>query len=221
MDAAASVSVFATVVDLVGVLAWPAVVLFVLVRFGSSIGAFLSEVGEFTLKAGSVEASAKRARAAAALGAAGTKGDAGDAADAGAIADVVAHATRPRAARRLHGSTVLWVDDHPDGNRFEREALGAVGVRVVLSPSTDDALATLAARPVDAVVSDMGRQSDSRAGYALLDALRAQGADIPVFFYSADGGAPAHRAEARRHGAQGSTGRPDELFEMVTGALGA
>jgi CheY-like chemotaxis protein len=138
--------------------------------------------------------------------------------DAIAVADVVAEAVTPRTIRRASRATVLWVDDRPENNIYERQSLEALGVTFVLSTSTDDALAKLAKQKFDVIISDMGRPPDPRAGYTLLDALRATGDRTPFVIYASSRD-PEHRAEASRRGALGCTNRADELFGYVLSAL--
>ncbi len=110
---------------------------------------------------------------------------------------------------------VLWVDDNPQNNVYEREALEAVGVRFVLTETTADALDILSRQSFGAIISDMGRREGPREGYALLDALRDRGDDTPLFFF-ASSNAPEHRRETLEHGGQGCTNDGQQLFEMVT-----
>ncbi len=112
-------------------------------------------------------------------------------------------------------SVVLWVDDNPQNNVYERKALESVGIGFVLSGNTAEALNILSMRPFGAIISDMGRREGPREGYALLDALRARGDDTPLFFY-ASSNSPEHRRETLEHGGQGCTNDGQELFEMVT-----
>lgn len=215
------------VTKLVGVLAWPVVALFVLVRFGASLRDFIAGLGEFSLKGGGFEASAKRkqAEAAAALAAAvasrpGSDSEPQNAAqDARTAAGVVAEVATPRVIRRTAGSTVLWVDDRPKNNVYERQALEALGVSFVLARSTDEALERIGRQRFDAIISDMGRPPDQQAGYTLLDQLRAAGNNTPFVIY-AGSRSPEHQAESRRRGAVGCTNRPDELLEMVLATIG-
>jgi CheY-like chemotaxis protein len=111
--------------------------------------------------------------------------------------------------------TVLWVDDNPQNNTFIKQAFESVGIQVVLSERTSEALDTLEERPFGAVISDMGRREGPREGYALLDALRERGDETPLFFYAGSSD-PEHKRETREHGGQGSTNDGQELFEMVT-----
>lgn len=211
---------------LLSVLVWPAVLVFVLIRFGSALREFIASMGEFSLKGAGFEASAKRkAEAAAAIAAAavfhpeaGASPEA-TARDARSAAQVVSEIVTPRMIRRAGRATVLWVDDRPSNNIHERQSLEAMGVTFVLAISTDDALDKLKHQVFDAIISDMGRPPDSQAGYTLLDKLRTDGNQTPFIIY-AGSRAPEHRAEARRRGAAGCTNRPDELFEMVLSVLG-
>jgi len=214
------------VTRLFGVLVWPVVVVFVLVRFGSAIRELIENLGEFSLKFAGFEASGKKlAEAAAALSAAVISHPEAGAApeatarDARAAAHVVAEIATPRMIRRAGRATVLWVDDHPSNNVHERESLEALGVTFVLAASTDEALQKLKYQSFDAIISDMARPPDSEAGYTLLDTLHKSGDQTPFIIY-AGSRSPAHRAEAMRRGAVGCTNRPSELFEMVLTALG-
>jgi CheY-like chemotaxis protein len=222
-----SVKLIDAVAKLVAALAWPAVVVFILVRFGSSLREFIAGLGEFSLKGAGFEASAKRkqAEAAAALAAA-VASRPEEAAEKGSppqdvrtAAAVVAEAATPRVIRRTAGSKVLWVDDRPKNNVYERQALEALGVSFVLALSTDEALEKLARQKFDAIISDMGRPSDPQAGYTLLEHLRANGDRTPFIIY-AGSRAPEHQAESRRRGAVGCTNQPSELLEMVLAAIG-
>lgn len=113
---------------------------------------------------------------------------------------------------------ILWVDDRPDNNRYERHAFEAIGVRFTLALSTDEALETLARNRFVAIISDMGRREGPREGYVLLDRLRADGDRTPLFFY-ASSNAPEHKQETREHGGQGCTNNAQELFDMVMKAV--
>ena len=113
---------------------------------------------------------------------------------------------------------VLWVDDRPDNNIYERKSMEALGVKFYLSETTKDALNVLSTKSFGAVISDMGRREGPREGYALLDAMRSGGDDTPLFFY-ASSNAPEHKQETYDHGGQGCTNDGQELFDMVTKAV--
>ncbi len=113
---------------------------------------------------------------------------------------------------------VLWVDDRPNNNIIERRSMAAYNIDFVLAESTGQALAELNKQHFDAIISDMGRPPDSRAGYTLLEALRGSGDQTPYFIY-AGSRRPEHVREARSRGAQGTTNMGDELLQMLLPAL--
>jgi CheY-like chemotaxis protein len=128
--------------------------------------------------------------------------------------------TSPRATTSLDSwrNHVLWVDDRPNNNTFERQAFEAVGLQFTLALSTNEALNVLAKEKFAAIISDMGRREGPREGYVLLDQLRKDGNRTPLFFYAASN-APEHKQETIEHGGQGCTNNAQELFQMVTRAV--
>jgi CheY-like chemotaxis protein len=133
---------------------------------------------------------------------------------AGAVA---AAQRRPEAGGRPSGR-VLWVDDNPDNNNYEREVFEALGFSFELALSTAEALDFLENEHFDAVISDMGRREGPREGYVLLERLRDNGLNLPYFIYSSSN-APEYRREAQARGAQGSTSSPTELLDLVATAV--
>ncbi len=113
---------------------------------------------------------------------------------------------------------ILWVDDRPENNVYERQAFEGVGLRFTLALSTDEAFEGLSQTKYSVIISDMGRREGPREGYVLLDRLRKEGDRTPLFFYAASN-APEHKRETREHGGQGCTNNAQELFEMVTRAV--
>lgn len=205
---------------LLAVLVWPAVVLFFLVRFRHALTEFFSNLGELSFKAPGMEATAKRQQeAAVALGAAVANRALDDATETiSDPRDVAESLPSPRTQRRLLGSRILWVDDRPSNNRFERQVLEALGIQIALSTSTEDALEKIQRQSYDLIISDMGRPPDNRAGYTLLDKLRSTGNKTPFVIY-ASSRAPEHVREALQHGATECTNSPQELVEIVTRSL--
>lgn len=220
-----TIELLGAVTKLLSVLVWPSVVVFVLIRFGEALRKFIGRSGEVSFKGAGLEVSVKqKAEIAAAIGAAdasrrGAGAEPGaTVADARSVAGFVARIT-PSEIQRAGGSRVLWVDDQPDNNVYERQALEALGVKFVLATSTDEAIGRLEHQSFDAIISDMDRPPDSKAGYTLLDSLRAEGKRTPLILYTSSR-APEHRAEARRRGAVDCTNRPSELLEKVLSVLG-
>lgn len=203
--------------DLIGALAWPLVVLTLALIFRRPLVGLLNrDRVKATLPGGaSFVASDPDSATDQVVNASASKNLAVDEAAAQReIAAVTGDLARLRRSPRL-----LWVDDRPSDDQHEVLALEALGLTVELATSTADALAKAARRgPFDGIVSDMGRPSDPRAGYTLLNALRQAGDDTPFVIY-ADPDQPEDIDEAVHHGAVGSTNDPTELMRLVRRAL--
>ena len=126
----------------------------------------------------------------------------------------------PRASQQLAQATVLWVDDRPDNNLYERQALEQLGIQFTISTSTEDALEKLQHESFSVIISDMSRPPDDRAGYTLLEEIRSRGTTTPFIIYAGSRGSK-FTAETRRRGGLGTTNMPSELFEMVVDAIKA
>lgn len=113
---------------------------------------------------------------------------------------------------------VLWVDDNPDKQAYERKLFSDRGMTFSLAATTDEALGLLRRYRYGAIISDMGRLEGPREGYVLLDALRAGQDWTPLFFYTGSN-TLAHKQEAKAHGAQGSTNNVHDLVKMLTSVL--
>jgi hypothetical protein len=115
----------------------------------------------------------------------------------------------------------LWVDDRPANNVIEMQSMEKLlGVKFVTKISTEDALEELTAHPDEFafVITDMSRPGDPRAGYTLLDEMRARGITAPVIIYSRGSG--SYDRVARDRGAVGATNRASTLLEFVTRIIG-
>ncbi len=215
------IRLISAVAQLFSVFAWPALILFVVMQFRAPLTELIKNSGQFSLKGAGFEASITRQReeAVAALGAAvATRVEGSDAGKPPDLQEVATALPSPRTQQRIQDSYVLWVDDRPGNNNYERQVLEALGIRVDISTSTEDALSRIRWRSYDMIISDMGRPPDARAGYTLLDELRARGDQTPYFIY-ASSRAPEHVAEARKHGAVGCTNSATELVQTVTKVL--
>jgi len=109
---------------------------------------------------------------------------------------------------------ILWVDDRPENNIYERKAFESQGIDFSLALNTNEALDLLTSNDYVAIISDMGRKEGPQEGYVLLDKVKKLGIDTPFFIY-AGSNAPEHKQMARDRGAQGTTNRADELYKMV------
>ncbi len=115
---------------------------------------------------------------------------------------------------------ILWVDDHPENNNLEMQAFKLLGVNITLANSTDDALRSLQQGTYSAIISDLHRETDTEAGFTLLQTLRSQGNLTPFFIYTGHD-TPEAQERIKKHVGQGVTNRPEELFKMVTEAITA
>lgn len=208
---------------LLGVIIWPALFAYILVRFGPALREFFFTLGEFSFKGGGFEATVKREATSALVAASAARPDSSSspgslAREAREAADVVAESVDSRIIRRAREATVLWVDDRPNNNIYERQSLEALGISFVLATSTDEAFDRIKKQKFDVIISDMGRPPDDRAGYTLLEKLRASGNQAPFVIY-AGSNSPEHKAEAISRGALGSTNRASELFSYVLAAI--
>ncbi|HEY9648420.1 MAG TPA: response regulator [Chroococcidiopsis sp.] len=202
---------------MLNILIWPGIFLFFLLRFESALRDILANLNELSLKGAGFEASMKKEQAAAtaALAVAASRSSSG--ATPESAANAVAAVT-PKVIKQARKSTVLWVDDNPAHNIYERQSLEALGINFVLASSTEEALNKIRKQDFDAIISDMARPPDLEAGYTLLDKLRSSGDRTPFLIY-AGSQSPEHVAESKRRGAIGYTNRPDELFAMVLSVL--
>lgn len=112
-------------------------------------------------------------------------------------------------------NTILWVDDRPDNNIYEREVLNFIGFKFDLALSTTEGLELLKKRKYVAIISDMGRVEGPKEGYVLLREVRKFDSEIPFFIYAGSNLAE-HKKEALEEGAQGSTNRSSELIDLIT-----
>jgi CheY-like chemotaxis protein len=106
------------------------------------------------------------------------------------------------------------VDDLPNNNVNERQALEAMGITFTLVRSTPEALQRLSEHSYSSIISDIGRPEGKSAGYALLTAIGERGISTPFFLYTG-GNAAKYGQEIQQRGGQGSTNSPQELFRMV------
>ena len=121
---------------------------------------------------------------------------------------------------KLTTRKVLWVDDNPDNNIWERQALESYGVEFVLAQDTAEAVQQWQDKgPFTAIISDMGRVGDAQAGYTLLSIVKEAPIQVPYFIYTAANHEEKLSHDAKVRGAQGLTSDPDALVAMVVAAI--
>lgn len=115
----------------------------------------------------------------------------------------------------VRGRRVLWVDDHPSNNLYERVALAETGVAVDIAASSEEALALATYLRPDVIISDMEREGRRDAGLEFLRLARARNITSPVIFYLAD----VDPSRGVPPGAFALTNRPDEVLHLILDAL--
>ncbi len=84
------------------------------------------------------------------------------------IVNVVSNAKRQDRHEKWR-NRILWVDDRPGNNVYERQAFEAQGIEFALALSTNGALELLKTNKFSAIISDMGRKEGAQEGYVLLE----------------------------------------------------
>lgn len=115
----------------------------------------------------------------------------------------------------VEGAQILWVDDNPGNNIYERMVLKTMGINADVAVSTDEALLMLSMDDYDVVISDMERGGNHQAGLQLLHSMREHGLLAQVVFYI--GG--ADEKQGTPPGAFGITCYPDDLLHYVLDIL--
>jgi CheY-like chemotaxis protein len=216
-------------VSFLQIIIWPLVVMIVLFYLRTPLKGFLDNLIEISLKLGPIETTIKSKQlieVATSLGAATAhwqdatqnSQEVPDTEKAKEIAKAIDYLITPRTFRQLKQASVLWVDDRPLNNTYERQALEALGIQFTISKSTEDALERLKKKRYNLIISDMERPPDQQAGYTLLEQVKARNITTPYIIY-AGSKLPEHIAEARRREAFGTTNDPKELLEFVVEAL--
>ncbi|MEJ3658390.1 response regulator [Actinomycetes bacterium KLBMP 9759] len=109
---------------------------------------------------------------------------------------------------------ILWVDDHPEGNRHLRHAFELQGCSVTSAMNTDDALTALDGRRFAVIISDMCRKEGPREGMGLLEEVRRRGLSTPFFVFSSSKSIEAVRQAVERLGIV-AIERSEKLFARV------
>lgn len=120
----------------------------------------------------------------------------------------------------LEGAKVLWVDDNPQNQEYERSALAALGIQFVLARSTSEALPILKSQTFRLVITDFKRVDDDRGGMTLLEEVKKLQSPPPLIIYSGSA-SPEYEAEAKKRGAFGETNQPQRLFSLAIDAIGS
>jgi CheY-like chemotaxis protein len=131
---------------------------------------------------------------------------------------VVAHFSALRRARAvpqaLRRARVLWIDDRPENNTWERSLLDAFGVSYLSVETTRSATALLQSQSFDVIISDIDRGERAKAGIEAIPAIRAVVPWTPIVFYVGALSSPLPPP-----GAQGIADEPNELLHLILDQL--
>lgn len=120
-----------------------------------------------------------------------------------------------RAAPALRGARILWVDDHPENNTYEREAMLSLGAFVDIAKSSTEGRSMMSHSRYDLLISDIDRAGVPDEGLRFLRQMHECNSRPRTIFYvgrvEQERGVPAH--------AFGIADRPDELLHLVMDAL--
>jgi hypothetical protein len=155
---------------------WPLIILIIVLVLRNPLKKFLDNLNEFDLKAGPIETTAKRQETlleiSTSLGAAiAYHGKDPNLEDnrpeldekkTKEVVKVVEQLVTSKTTRQLDGATILWVDDRPINNTYERQALKKLGIQFTISKSTEEAIGKLENKQYDTIISDMGRPPDQQ-----------------------------------------------------------
>lgn len=115
---------------------------------------------------------------------------------------------------KLPLATILWVDDEPLNNIFERQAFANAGIFCDSYTTNTEALEALNSTHYDVIISDIGRGSGAETGWELLAKVKRSHAEIPFVFYTFKVD-EEKRSKARNGGAYAITELPDELARVL------
>ena len=112
----------------------------------------------------------------------------------------------------LRGARVLWVDDHPENNAWEREMFRVLGVVILAVESTRSALDSLKGESFDLLISDIRR--DNEDGLDGVNEIRRAMPTLPIVFYIQN-----LTGSQIPEPASGITNEPNELLHLVLDRL--
>ena len=120
----------------------------------------------------------------------------------------------PEVKKSVGKKAVLWVDDRPENNVFERNTLEQYGIEFTLALSTQQALNCMKHDKFSLIISDMERKEGDREGYTLLEEVRKIDEHIPYIIFGS-----ANEKEyidgISKRGGQGYTSYSNVLIDMV------
>lgn len=213
---------FAKLIEAVAAIAWPAIVVFVVVIFRPAVAGIIESAKSrrFTLKWGGQELTMEEVNEQQSNLISDLQTQLLDirrrlnvAAPAATDSEVTTAISTPNV------TAVLWVDDNPKNNSYFIEQLMKAGIKVDIAETTAQGILLSTKQKYDYIISDMGRYEDGTenpdAGIELLKTVRARDQKIPFIIYSSSHGIRQHGPEARELGVTALTTSPTELSGLL------
>jgi CheY-like chemotaxis protein len=119
------------------------------------------------------------------------------------------------AAQILQGAQLLWVDDIPENNIYERRIFRSLGIFVDLARSTEEAIGMLQITKYDVIISDLARGDVRDAGLQFIDEISKRDLYRWTILYTG----PRAAARGVPPKAFAMTARPDHLLHFVIDAI--
>lgn len=114
---------------------------------------------------------------------------------------------------------LLWVDDNPKNNSYLIAAIESQGHSVDIALSTDEGLKQFSHRQYHAVISDMGRPESDKAGIELAKKIRQSNTDIPFYIFCGKWAATNLKERALSSGVSAITSSGTTLMKYLSSAL--
>lgn len=118
------------------------------------------------------------------------------------------------------GKKILWVDDTPSNNLQLASALLKLGITVDIAIDTTHAIEKLNTQSYSAIVSDMARPGDDKAGITLATTVRSGATpNVPYFIFCGGWAASNLQQEAAEAGVTRITSSGTQLVSFLREAL--
>ena len=134
---------------------------------------------------------------------------------------VVPHHGAARAHGPLIGKKILWVDDHPENNKYEANLFSELGARIHFARSTKEALQQLDHGAYDLIITDVNRIEDGRdnpvAGFELITETETRDPYTPSIIYTSN---IARLNPVRSAPASGAADNSRDLTNLVVKLIG-
>ncbi len=213
------------VLDGLAALAWPLLVLILLVKFSKSIEGIIKSAGKrkFSIKVGDNELTMEEASEQQRL----LINDLQEQVvtlqkriESSHVFPEGAHKLSTEKDHVISINRILWVDDYPSNNASIIAHLSDLGVDIVTSLSTKEGLRKFHSNKYDAIISDMSRREDGKsnpsAGVDLVSAIREIDKDVPVFIFCSRRGKERAEKNALNAGANSVTASGVQLLNMLS-----